>query len=147
MWKLYAFYYGISLLHVYIFHTQHAEFRGLQRGCTDMSLFWGAQIPSWDKKRDRTPVVKTRNEGRKNFLKGKQRRGIYYFHPQHIHIRSSLESRIYTPAFLRRDISHNRNVNMIIVYDGRVHKSDQNCAWFHIKRSQLMLQTSECDGT
>jgi len=64
----------------------------------------------------------------KKFPKLKQLPRIYYFHPLHIHSHSSPESHIHTLTCLRRRITHNRNVNMIIVYGGRVHKSHHNFA-------------------
>lgn len=127
MWKSYAFYYLASFAGI-IYFTPNVKSPG------GLAVKWGAQtshLPfgrheffSGDKEIGGGRAVKNKNCGkRRNFEKTTSVCEYITSIPNvynHKGKDSSLQSHIQSPALVRRGISRNGIVNMIIVYGGRV---------------------------
>jgi hypothetical protein len=131
----------------HIFYTQHEESRGWQwSGMHRHLISHLGGTDSFPEIRKKVEVVLYRNKDcgkRRNFEKASSVSEYITSIPNiynHKGEDSSLERHIHTPACLRRGISHNGDVNMIIVYGGRVHKSDKKSTCFHIKRGHLIRE-------
>lgn len=132
MWKYCGFYYGTSLVDIYFTRNTGNAGVDCEGGCWDISHLGGTDsffFQRYEKRLRSYCKKKMRTERGEEISKTQTAFHEYITSiPLHIHSHSSPESHIHTLACLRRRIIHNHNVNMIIVYGGRVHKSHHNFA-------------------